>query len=240
MATAKRIQAADAALRRVFPEATDAQRVVLLSHALKEAQFGDAFATPDGSSAHNWGAIYAKGDRGVLPRFDTDPAGKRVAVGAAWNSSDDVGARQLLGLLRSAYPDALPAAARGSWWDYSRALWRDGPSYPGHVSKRPSWYVGFPPGHPYGLTPKDVPIYSPLDFHYRIKAYAQFIRSGGPAVTAAIGFDPSREGVALDAATPPPPGASPAEPPPARASVAAATPVVAGLILYSLWKVLSK
>ena len=230
MASAARIQAADAALRRVFPEVTDAQRVVILAHAMQEAQFGDAFQTPDGSSAYNWGAIYTKGDRGTLPRTDTDPAGKRVAVGAAWNSSDDVGARQLLGILRSSYPDALPAAARGSWYDYSRALWRDGPSYPGHVSKRPSWYVGFPPGHPYGLTPANVPIYSPLDFHWRIVAYARFVRGGGGAVMRALGIAP-----ALDNSEPPPPAA---EPPNSRVSTAGGGALAAGLILWSLWKVL--
>lgn len=232
MATDARIQAAAAALRRVAPELTDAQRVIVLAHALQEAQFGDAFATPDKSSSHNWGAIYTKGDRGTLPRTDYDPAGKKIAVGAAWNSSDDVGAKQLLDLLRDAYPAALRAAAAGSWWQYSHALWRDGPSYPGHVSQRPSWYVGFPPGHPYGLTPPNVPIYSPLDWHWRQTAYAHFLRGAGPQVQRAIGTS-----LKLDNDDPPPPPV--AEPPASPPIVpAAAAPVAAGLILYSLWRFL--
>ena len=231
MATDARIRQAAEALARVFPDATTNQRVILLSHALQEAQFGDAFATPDKSSAYNWGAIYTKGDRGTLPRVDYDPGGKQIKVGAAWNSSDDVGAKQLLDLLRSADPEALPAAASGSWWAYSHALWRDGPSYPGHSSKRPSWYVGFPPGHPYGVTPASVPLYSATDFHLRQTAYAKFLRGAGAQVQRAIGATAT-----LDATDPPPPPVEPPAAPPASVSSAAATPVAAGLILYALWR----
>lgn len=232
MASDERIRQASAALQRAWPEATPAQRVIVLAHALQEAQFGDAFATPDKSSAHNWGAIYAKGDRGTLPRVDYDPAGRQIRVGAAWNSSDDVGAKQLLELLRSSYPEALPAAASGSWWGYSHALWRDGPSYPGHPSKRPSWYVGFPPGNPKGITPASVPLYSPTDFHLRQTAYARFLRAASTQVQRAIGTS-----VALDTSEPPPPPVA-AQPPDVPTSTASAAPLVVGGFILALWKLL--
>lgn len=229
MASAARIQKASAALARVAPDLMPAQHLLILAHALAESQFGDAFATPDGSSSFNWGAIYAKGDRGTLPRGDYDPAGRAIRVGAAWNSSDDVGAMQLVQLLRNAYPEAFAAAGKASPFEYSVGLWRDGVNYPGHSVKRPAYYVGFPPGHKWSLAPAGTRLYSPADFHWRKVAYGRFVRSYVPAVKAAIASP-----VEVDKSEPPPPP----EPPAARTVTSAggsAAPLIA-LALLAFWR----
>lgn len=183
----ERFRAGYLALRNVAPWVNDPQSAIWLGQVEGESQFGWSIETPDGDSSNNWGMIYAKGDRGSIPVGDTAD-GKPFTAGAAWWSTPEGGARQFVNLIANAYPEALAAARAGDLWGYARGLWRDGPSYPGHVSKRPSYYGGFPPGHKWSLAPKGTPLHSPVDHHYRILAYARMIQGQAAAAARALGI----------------------------------------------------
>lgn len=179
--TPSRIRAARVALLEVVPEANDAEQQIILGQVERESLFGYAFSTPDGSPSHNWGAIYANGDIGRVSVRDTFD-GKPVNAGAAWNSSAVVGARQFVDLVTRAYAPAIAKAAQGDVWGYARALWRDGPG-----SKRPSYYTGFPPGHPNSAAPVGTLVHSALDHFHRVRAYARMVLSGATDVARALG-----------------------------------------------------
>jgi hypothetical protein len=184
-----RITDAAAALRSVAPDMNDATEQMLLGQVRVESDFGYLLTTPDGSPSHNWGNIYTNGDRGTIKADDTYE-GKPITVGAAWNSSAIVGARQFYNLIRGSYSPALAAAAAGDAFVYSVALWRDGPMAAPWTRKqghRPSYYTGFPPGHKWSLAPKGTRAGSDVDAYYRILAYAKYIDSGARQVASALG-----------------------------------------------------
>lgn len=177
------------ALRSVAPHLNQSQYAILLGQAKSESDFGDGFETPDGESSNNWGAIYAQGDMGVITRNDTDGSGKTIEVKAAWNSTPEVGATQFYNLIRTSYAPALEKAAAGDLYSYTEALWRNGPcDWQSGPCKRPAYYVGFPPGHKYGLAPADVVKRSEEDRWYRILAYAKFVSGGVNSVNKALGW----------------------------------------------------
>ncbi len=170
------------ALAAVRSDIRGARRQLMLAQVRHENDFGYAYPfdqTPDGSPSHNWGAIYAKGDRGTFSSdvlVDTDD-GKTFHPMAAWNSSAEVGARQFANLIQYNYPLAWEAAARGDSWGYAKGLFRDGHGY----------YGGFPPGHKWSLAPKGTKLHSPLDHYYRILAYAKSVDSLSGQVASALG-----------------------------------------------------
>lgn len=186
--TPSRIRAAAVALANVLPASAGpligarSTRHMVLGQVLRESLFGFVFATPDGSPSHNWGAIYAMGDLGRVSVRDTLD-GRPVLAGAAWNSSAEVGARQLVELLSHAYAPSLERAAAGDAWGYARALWRDGPS-----SRRPSYFTGFPPGNASGA-PEGTELHSAIDHWYRVRAYARMVFGGAQEVAHALGED---------------------------------------------------
>lgn len=173
---------AAAALDAVRPGLNRAARQMLLGQARSESEYGNAFSTPDGSNSNNWGAIYAKGthDPPTIPVGDTYE-GKPVTMQGAWNNTVEDGAKQFSNLVLNSYK-VLPFAETGDAWGYARSLWRDGPG-----TSRPSYYTGFPPGHKYSLAPAGVKPLSPLDYYYRILAYAKFVAGGAAAVAKALG-----------------------------------------------------
>ena len=180
-----------AAYDAVRPGASKAQRQIQLGQAFGESKLGYAILTPSGEPSYNWGAIYADGDRGRVPFTDAVEG----HVGAAWNSSPEVGARQFLNLIDGAYAPAASLAHVGDLWGYSRALWRNGPG-----SKRPAYYSGFPPGDKRGGAPAGTPKGSPLDAWYRVGAYAHFVAGAALQVAKALGEAP-----AFNVAPPAPP-----------------------------------
>ncbi len=175
----------------VRPGVSRAKRQIMLGQAKAESDFGNAVKTPDSSDSNNWGMIYASGDRGKVPAQDTYE-GKQVTMGAAWNSTPEVGARQFTGLIQSAYPQAWSAADGGNAWDYALGLWRKGPGT--------SYYTGFPPGHKWSLAPKGTKPGSALDHYYRILAYARMTQGGAASIARALG-----EPLAVRVVAPPPP-----------------------------------
>lgn len=192
-----RIADAAVALASVRPNIRGAQRQLMLSHVKGESGFGYVSPfdkTPDGSPSHNWGAIYAKGDRGTFKTVDTSD-GKTWYPQAAWNSSAEVGARQYVDLIQYGYPEAYTAAVRGDAWGFAKGLWRKGPG-----SSAPPYYEGFPPGHKWSVAPKGTVKGSAADHYYRILAYARFAMGNVSAVASALGEKPA---VYLKA--PPPP-----------------------------------
>ncbi len=194
------------ALAAVAPHLNRSQRQILLGQALAETHFGDWIHTPDGSPSNNWGAIYAPGDLGVVPSTDTYE-GKSINVGAAWNSTPEVGARQFYDLISGHYPGTMQAASVGDLYRYSEALWRLGPCGPPWPPRNPctspSYYTGFKPGDKRGLAPATVIPGSTEDRWYRILAYAHFISSGCKAVANALG-----EPIGYRIAPPPKPSGS--------------------------------
>lgn len=185
---------AAAAFDAVRPGVPRSKRQMMLGQVRAESDFGNAFKTPDGSDSNNWGAIYAKGDRGTIPVQDTYE-GKPITMGAAWNSTPEVGARQFTNLIQGSYPQAWAAADGGNAWDYALGLWRKGPGT--------SYFTGFPPGHKWSLAPKGTKSGSALDHYYRILAYAKFVAGGAASVARALG-----EPVAVRLVAPPPPKGS--------------------------------
>lgn len=200
---AARIRNAAPALAAARPGLNDSATEMFLGQVEAEDQFGYAFTTPDGSPSHNWGALYAPGDRGTIPVGDTSD-GKPFTANAAWNSSAVVGARQFVQLIEGSYAPALERASAGDAWGYARALWRDGPG-----SARPSYYGGFPPGHKWGA-PAGVPLHSPLDDWYRITAYAKMVYGAAQAAANALG-----KPLAVHLSIPPAPAAGGPSPTPA-------------------------
>jgi hypothetical protein len=187
MATPERIRRAADALRVALPDANVATLEMLLGQVLVESDFGDGYATPDGSPSNNWGNIYAEGTCGKIPVNDSYE-GKAFVAGAAWNCTEADGARQFANLIRGPYSPALSFAAAGDAWGYARALWRDGPGRaPFPPSKRPSYYTGFPPGHKWSLAPKGTIAGSPIDVHYRVLSYAKYVAGGAARVATALG-----------------------------------------------------
>lgn len=178
--SAAQIRDAARALNEARPGLSRGARQVFLGHVLNESYFGYAFKTPDGSPSHNWGAIYAPGDRGTIDVNDTNEGIPFVGK-AAWNSSAVVGARQYVNLITNAYAPALAKATDGDAWGFAVALWRNGPG-----SSRPPYYGGFPPGHKWGA-PKSVKQGSALDYWYRKKAFATAVRNGAATVAGALG-----------------------------------------------------
>jgi hypothetical protein len=178
------------ALRSVAPSLSQSQYAILLGQAKAESDFGDAFPTPDGkASSNNWGAIYMPGDLGTITRGDTDGSGKPITVKAAWNSTPEVGAKQFHDLIQNNYAPAIEMASTGDLYRYSEALWRNGPcDWQTGTCKRPAYYVGFPPGHKYGLAPADVKPHSEEDRWYRILSYAKFMSGGIDTVNKAMGW----------------------------------------------------
>lgn len=175
---------AASALSVADPLVTGKRRLVLLGHAKCESGYGyykPFNQTPDGSPSHNWGALYAKGDRGTFETVDTNE-GVVWHPQAAWNSSAVVGARQFVNLIHGSYPEAWAAAAVGDAWKYARGLWRDGPG-----SSRPPYYGGFPPGSPNSIAPKGTIWKSPQDYYYRILAYAKYVQGCANEVARALG-----------------------------------------------------
>lgn len=188
------IASAAKALSAVRPDIRGARRQIMLGQVKAESNFGYAFKTPDGSPSHNWGAIYASGDKGTFPVGDTDE-GKPFTANAAWNSSAEVGARQYVNLIQHAYPLAYAAAERGDAWGYASGLWRGGPG-----SSAPPYYGGFPPGHKWSLAPKGTIPKSPLDYYYRKLAYAKMIMGAAAEVARVLG-----EPLGVHLKPPPPP-----------------------------------
>lgn len=174
---------ADAALtfNSVKPSAGRVRRQMMLGQVKCESNFGYAFKTPDGSPSHNWGAIYAKGDRGTFEGTDTED-GKVWHPQVAWNSSAAVGARQYVNLIEFSYPKAYAAAATGNAWDFANGLWRLGPN-----SAQPPYYGGFPPGHKWSLAPNGTVKNSPADYYYRKLAYAKMVAGCAADVARALG-----------------------------------------------------
>jgi len=162
----------------VRPGASKAARQIQLGQAFGESKLGYAIKTPDGGPSYNWGAIYADGDLGRVPFTDVVEG----SVGAAWNSSPEVGARQFLNLVDGSYAPAAALAHEGDLWGYSRALWRSGPG-----SRRPSYYSGFPPGDKRGGAPAGTPKGSALDAWYRVGAYAHFVAGAALLVAKVLG-----------------------------------------------------
>lgn len=192
-----RIADAAVSLANIRPDIRGKRRQMMLGHVNGESGYGfrpPFNKTPDGSPSHNWGAIYAKGDKGSFKSVDTSE-GKTVYPQAAWNSSAEVGAQQYVNLIQYSYPEAYEAAGRGDAWGFAKGLWRKGPG-----SSAPSYYEGFPPGDKRGVTPKGVKPHSPLDHYYRILAYAMYVNSQAPAVASALG---ETNGVYLKAPQPP-------------------------------------
>lgn len=195
---------AAAALESVRPGLNRAARQMLLGQAKAESDFGNSFSTPDGSNSNNWGAIYAKGthDPPTIPVGDTFE-GKPVTMSGAWNNTVEDGARQFSNLVINSYK-VLPFAETGDAWGYARSLWRDGPG-----TSRPSYYTGFPPGHKWSLAPAGTTPKSPLDYYYRVLAYARSVAGSSASIAKALG-EPAQAFVKA----PPPP--KPGEPlPPA-------------------------
>lgn len=197
-----RVVDAAVALASVRPDIRGARRQLMLSHAKGESGFGYVppfDKTPDGSPSHNWGAIYASGDKGTFQTVDTSD-GKVWYPKAAWNSSAAVGARQYASLIQNSYPEAYETAGRGDAWGFAKGLWRKGPG-----SSAPPYYEGFPPGHKWSLAPKDTVKGSAADYYYRILAYAKFAMGNVSAVAGALGEKPA---VFLKAPPPPKGGGS--------------------------------
>lgn len=195
-----RIADAAVTLASVRPDIRGARRQLMLSHVKGESGFGYVAPfdnTPDGSPSHNWGAIYANGDKGTFKTVDTSD-GKTWYPQAAWNSTAAVGARQYVNLIQGSYPEAYEAAGRGDAWGFAKGLWRRGPG-----SSAPPYYEGFPPGHKWSLAPKGTKKDSAADYYYRILAYAKFAMGNVSAVAGALGEKPA---VYLKA--PPPPKGS--------------------------------
>jgi hypothetical protein len=184
MASVARIREAAVALDAVAPDLTKNARQILLAQAMAESQFGDSFATPDGSRSYNWGAVYTQGDRGTIPVGDTQD-GKPFKANAAWNSSDEVGARQFYQIV-GRFGGALEAAAKGDLFGYAKALFRD---------NRMPYYGGFPPGNKNSLAPAGTPLHSDLDHYWRIIAYKRMTQGGAKKIAAALGepFDMSTD-----------------------------------------------
>lgn len=175
---------AASALASVDPSITGKRRLILLGHPKCESGYGyykPFNNTPDGSPSHNWGALYAKGDRGTFQTVDSSDEGVWYPQ-AAWNSSAIVGARQYIKLIRYSYPEAWAAAALGDAWKFAKALWRDGPG-----SSRPPYYGGFKPGSPNSIAPKGTIWKSPQDYYYRILAYARYVQGCANEVARALG-----------------------------------------------------
>lgn len=176
MASTARIREANEAIKEADPSLNKNARQMLLAQAMVESQFGDSHKTPTGASSYNWGNIYAKGDLGTIPVGDSQD-GVPFTANAAWNSSDEVGARQLVKLIRDSY-GALGEASAGNLHGYAKALFRD--------NKRP-YYGGFPPGNPNSLAPKGTPMHSELDHYWRVMAYKRYVERGAKQVAAALG-----------------------------------------------------
>jgi hypothetical protein len=194
---------AAAALDAVRPGINRAARQLLLGQARGESDYGNAFSTPDGSNSNNWGAIYANGthDPPTIPVGDTYE-GKPIIMKGAWNNTVEDGARQFSKLVLDNYKVG-PFAETGDAWGYARSLWRDGPG-----SKRPSYYMGFPPGHKWSLAPAGTKPLSPQDYYYRVLAYAKMIAGAAGAVAKLLG-EPS---VAFVKPPPPPAEGEPLPP----------------------------
>ncbi len=186
MSRAEQIRAAVPALQAVASGLEASGVLLLAGQALSESVFGWSIKTPDGSNSNNWGMIYAPGDRGTIPVGDTSD-GVPFTAGAAWWSTAEGGANQFYRLIRNNYGQAIERANAGDAWGYALALWRDGPSWLGHPSKRPSYYGGFPPGHKWSLAPRGTPIHSDADHYYRILAYARMAAAGAAEVARALG-----------------------------------------------------
>lgn len=194
MANAARIREANQAIKNALPSLDKNTRLVLLAQAMQESDFGDIHKTPTGESSYNWGNVYAEGDLGTVPVGDTQD-GVPFTANAAWNSSDEVGAKQLHTVV-SRYVGALDAASKGDLYGYAKALFRN--------NLRP-YYGGFPPGHKYSLAPKGVDLHSDLDHYWRVVAYKRYVESGVKKVAAALGESYSMKG---EEPKPPPKGVS--------------------------------
>ena len=176
MASTARIREAAEALDEAVPGLSRKARQILLGQAMAESDFGDAFRTPDGSRSHNWGAVYTKGDKGVIPVGDSQD-GKPFTANAAWNSSDVVGARQFHRILGN-FSGALEAASRGDLHGYAKALFRN---------NRMPYYGGYPPGHPKAMSPSNAPLHSELDHYWRVIAYKRMVEGAAKRVASALG-----------------------------------------------------
>jgi hypothetical protein len=189
---AARIRGAADVLLSVAPSINNSALQIFLSQVKHENDFGYASPfdrTPDGSPSNNWGAIYAKGDKGTIPVGDTAD-GKPFTAGAAWWSSPEGGARQFYNLVTGNSYKAYDEAAAGDAWAYSLALFREGKGY----------YGGFPPGHKWSLAPADATLHGEVDHYYRALAYAKAIMGHANTVAKALGQPLA---VHLTAPTPP-------------------------------------
>lgn len=173
---AARIRGAREALYEVRPDLNAAAVQVFLAQVKGENDFGYGFTTPDGTPSNNWGAIYAKGDRGTIPVGDTQD-GKPFTASAAWWSTPEGGANQFVRLVTGSSYNALGPASAGDLFAYAKALFRNGTGY----------FGGFPPGHKWSLAPKDAPLHGEVDHYYRILAYAKLIESNAKIVASALG-----------------------------------------------------